>query len=774
MISQSPGYDIAQMADTDRRGRRPVPTSPVTDGTRNSLARRHRPRRPKSPNWPMFRVRIGASVRIHATTGPYRYPSSRRTIAGWVLVVVASFIAAPVLFSSLTSDMGGGDSSESGRADDRIDELFDQLPPQSQATLPGPTVIGVVDGLAVVDPATEAAVRDAAARIAELPDVESVVDAYGSDDAGLRATDGRASVVVVTMERSPDADADEMVDAVRAELERTGAPRVLVGHEDTADDEIEAQAEADLVRAETFALPLALIALIVVFGGLLAAILPLGLAFASMAGALIVLAAATITGDVAVYSINVVTMFGIGVGIDYGLLVVSRFREERARSSDVPAALHRTVATAGRTVAYSGLTVAVALAGLLVFDSSGLRSLAIGGIGVVLVAVFAGLSLLPAVLALVGHRLRPARLRTTPGAFWHIAKWVQRRARPIVAVAGVLLIVAGLPFLNARFENPDSRSLPESSVARQLAEGRQRFPGGEAEPIEVVAMTTPDDPALTAWVATVAGRDDVAAVDVDGTLAPVGAVEIDVTPQGPTQGDVAQAVVADLRQLDAPFETLVGGDAAELVDLKASISDRLPWALAIVGLATIVLLFLMTGSLVVAVKAIAMNVLSLGATFGVLVWVFQEGHLSSLLGFDSVGALDATMPLIVFLFAFGLSMDYEVFLLARIKEAWDETGDNDLAVATGLDRTGRIITSAAALLVIVFAGFAAGELVLIKQLGVGMAVAVIVDATIVRTLLVPATMTLMGRRNWWAPAPLRRFHRRFGLHETPAVTARTV
>jgi putative drug exporter of the RND superfamily len=237
---------------------------------------------------------------------------------------------------------------------------------------------------------------------------------------------------------------------------------------------------------------------------------------------------------------------------------------------------------------------------------------------------------------------------------------------------------------------------------------------------------------------------------------------------------VAQDVVAGLRQIDAPFETLVGGEAAELVDLKASISTRLPWALAIVGLATMLLLFLMTGSVVLAIKGLVMNVLSLGATFGVLVWVFQDGHLSSLLGFDSVGALDATMPLIVFLFAFGLSMDYEVFLLARIKEAWDETGDNDLAVAIGLDRTGRIITSAAALLVIVFAGFAVGELVLIKQLGLGMAVAVIVDATIVRTLLVPATMTLMGRWNWWAPAPLRRFHRRFGLHETPIVPARTV
>ena len=415
--------------------------------------------------------------------------------------------------------------------------------------------------------------RDAVARIAELPGVDSVVDAYRSADAGLRATDGRASLVIVTMERSPDADIDEMVDAVAAELERTGAPRVLVGHEDTADDEIEAQAEADLIRAEMFALPLALLALIVVFGGLLAAILPLGLAVASMAGALIVLAAATITGDVAVYSINVVTMFGIGVGIDYGLLVVSRFREERAGGHDVTDALDRTVATAGRTVALFrpdrgrrlGRAARVRLQwAALAGDRRDRRRArgrprrtqpAPGG---------AGARRPPPAPGQAAHR-PAAPSGTSPGG----CSGGRSRSSPSPAS---LLIVAGLPFLNARYENPDGRSLPESSVARQMAEGRQRFPGGAAEPIEVVAMTGPDDPALAPWVAAVADRDDVAAVEVDDILAPTGAVQIDVVPQGPTQGDVAQDVVADLRGLDAPFETLIGGEAAELIDLKASIS----------------------------------------------------------------------------------------------------------------------------------------------------------------------------------------------------------
>ena len=547
---------------------------------------------------------------------------------------------------------------------------------------------------------------------------------------------------------------------------------MLVGHEDMVDDEIDAQAEEDLLRGEAIAMPLAFAALVVVFGGLLAAVLPLALAFASVAGALVVLAVATSLGDVAVYSINVVTMFGIGLGIDYGLIVISRFREERAGSNEttgrsVADAIDRTVATAGRTVAYSGLTVAAALSGLLVFDSSGLRSLAVGGIGVVLVAVLAAVSLLPALLAVAGHRIGPSRRPMAHGAFWSIAVWVRRRALPVVIVVGVGLVVAALPLLDARFENPDARSLPRSSIARQLEEVRERFPAASSEPVQVLAMVAPDDPSLAAWLTAVTARDDVASVEVDDALAAAGASVIEIVPAGPAQGEQAQTLVAELRDVTAPFETMVTGDVAELVDLKASLRARLPWALTIVALATIVLLFLMTGSVVVPIKAVAMNVLSLGATFGVLVWVFQEGHLAGILGFDAVGALDATMPLVVFLFAFGLSMDYEVFLLARIKEAWDDSDDNDVAIATGLDRSGRIITSAAALLIIVFAGFAAGELVLIKQLGVGMAVAVIVDVTIVRTFLVPATMTLMGRWNWWSPAPLRRLHARFGLHETP-------
>jgi putative drug exporter of the RND superfamily len=260
----------------------------------------------------------------------------------------------------------------------------------------------------------------------------------------------------------------------------------------------------------------------------------------------------------------------------------------------------------------------------------------------------------------------------------------------------------------------------------------------------------------------------VASVEV-GSIAPgVDGAIVEVLVAGADQGDEAQALVRELRAHEPGFSTLVTGEAAELIDYKQSIADRLPIAAALIGLATLLLIFMMTGSVVIALKAVVMNVVSLGATFGALVWIFQDGHLSDLLGFDPVGALDATMPLVIFIFAFGLSMDYEVFLLSRIKEAWEATGDNDESVVRGLQRTGRIITSAALLIVVVFAGFASGELLLVKQLGVGLAIAVIVDASIVRMLLVPATMTLMGRWNWWAPRPLRRFHARFGLREPVA------
>ena len=688
----------------------------------------------------------------------------RRTVLlVWALLFVAGTAAGPALFSSLSADTGGSDASESERAYARLAALAQAQPPDEAD---GPEVYAVVDGAAVDDPAVRAGVESAVADVTRMPGVARVHDVYATGDERLRADDGLASAVVVVFRRTSDGHLDEHRSAVVARLRAIDAPRVLVGSEDMVDDELAAQAEEDLARGEAVALPVAFLVMVVVFGGVLAAGLPVLLSLASVGAALLVLLAVSAVGDVAVYAINVVTMLGLGLGIDYGLLVVSRFREERTAGLSVPAAIERTAATAGVTVAFSGLTVAVSLTGLLLFDDDGLRSLAVGGIGVVLIAVAAALTLLPALLAVVGRRIRPASARqgADGGVFAAVARAVQRRALPVVLAVTTVLVLAAVPFADARFEQPDARWLPRSSEARQLDEIRRtRFPDVGPNPIEVVVEAAEGDPSLRAYVDEVAGLPGVVSVATEAVAAAVTLVE--VVPEGPESGGTAQALVHRLRLERPSPSTLVAGDAAELIDFKASVGERIPYAAGLVVAATLVLLFLMTGSVVVAAKAIVMNVLSLGASFGVLVWVFQDGHLSGLLGFDPVGALDATMPVAIFVFAFGLSMDYEVFLLARIKEAWDTTGDNDVAVVRGLQASGRIITSAALLIVVVFAGFAAGELLLIKQLGVGLAVAVVVDVTVVRTLLVPATMKLLGSRNWWAPAPLRRLHGRVGLHE---------
>jgi RND superfamily putative drug exporter len=473
--------------------------------------------------------------------------------------------------------------------------------------------------------------------------------------------------------------------------------------------------------------------------------------------------------EVSVYSVNVVTMLGLGLAVDYSLLVISRFREERAvAGGDVAVALQRTLATAGRTVTFSGLTVAASLAGLLLFAEPFLRSLAWAGIGVVVTTLLAAVTLVPALLAMWGRRIRPAApARPDRGLFYRLSRLVQRFALAIVPLLALALLLLAVPFRHAVLGNAGLEALPRSSVSRQLFEAtRSRFPGGGTEPITLVAQADPRSPVLTGLLGRVQALPGVRSVAARPGL-PAALAVVDVLPAGASQGAVATGLVERIRGLRGALPVAVTGPAAFLVDYRQSLVARLPYALATIGLATLVLLFLMTGSLVVPVKAVVMNVLSLGASFGALVWVFQEGHLESLLRFESPGMVDLTVPVLIFVFAFGLSMDYEVFLLARIKEFYDLGGDNDRAVALGLQRSGRIVTSAAALIVVVFLGFAAGELLTIKEIGVGMAIAVVLDATVVRMLLVPATMKLLGRWNWWAPAALRRVQRRVGLVDEP-------
>ncbi|MFW2384066.1 MAG: MMPL family transporter, partial [Acidimicrobiales bacterium] len=476
--------------------------------------------------------------------------------------------------------------------------------------------------------------------------------------------------------------------------------------------------------------------------------------------------------------------------IDYSLFVVSRFREQQAAGDDIESSVRTTINTAGRTVAFSALTVAVSLAALLVFPLYFLRSFAYAGVVVVLVAALAAIVSLPAVLVILGPRVDKGRIRrkeTTPagGGFWHgVATTVMRRPITIAAVVTTALILLGLPFLSVDFGLPDERVLPAGAESRTVSETlADEFSADEGAAFPIVAPSITDPAIIDAYAAEISAVSGVGRVDaITGSYAAGSLVAppspatarfenatgtwLSVVPSVVPVSPEGEQLVHDLRSMEPGFETLVGGASANLVDTKAAISSRLPAAIAIIAVATFVLLFMMFGSILVPLKALLLNTLSLTATFGAMVWIFQEGHGAGLLGFTASGTTDVAMPILMFCIAFGLSMDYEVFLLSRIKEEHDRTGDNDTAVALGLERTGGIVTAAAALLAITFLAFGTSSVTFMKMFGLGLALAVVMDATIVRATLVPAFMKLAGEANWWAPAPLRRFHDRFGISET--------
>jgi RND superfamily putative drug exporter len=722
---------------------------------------------------------------VFARLGRFVYRHRLPVALTWLVVLAVGLGLGGEVFARLGTGSGLRGDAESVAVADLLGRLSGS---DTELT-------GLVDGRDAGDPAFRAEVAGAVRDLEAVPGVRRVLTpwprearpaeggaaqaraAQGTGGARgpnpLVADDGRAVLLRVELEQGlEERDHAAAVRTVTERVRAIDAPRVLVGGDASAREEFQDQAQADLERGERLALPVLLLLLLLVFRGIVAAATPLLVAVVAVAGALVILLGVSQATEVSAYSVNVVTMLGLGLAVDYSLLVISRFREERAAGHELPAAIERTMATAGRTVAFSGLTVAASLCGLLVFAEPFLRSMAWGGIGVVLVALVAALTLVPALLGMWGGRVRPARAqRPDHGVFYRLSRVVQRAAPAIVVLVAALLVLLAVPFRHAELENSGLEALPRSSESRQLfGTVDRRFPGGGTDPVVLAIETDPRSPLLAEYLRRVGRLPGVHSVRPREGVPPVLTV-VDVLPAGSSQGPVATTLVERIRGLQRPVPVGVTGSAAFLVDYRDSLLARLPWALGLIGLATFVLLFLMTGSVVVPAKAIVMNVLSLGASFGALVWVFQDGHLSGLFGFDPPGMVDITVPVLIFVFAFGLSMDYEVFLLSRIKEAWDQTGDNDRAVALGLQRTGRIVTSAATLIVVVFLGFAAGELLTIKEVGLGMAIAVVLDATVVRMLLVPATMKLMGRWNWWAPPALRPLHRRYGLLEqAPAPT----
>jgi len=601
--------------------------------------------------------------------------------------------------------------------------------------------------------------------------VDRTVTFWSTKSPDLVSKDRHSTYVVLGL-RGDEEQRGDALERIESKLAAPGLETQLGGGT-VINRDITERIQADIAKAETISMPILLLLLVVIFGSLAAASLPLAIGAIAILGAFTALRAVTYFSDVSVFSINVVTILGLGLAIDYGLFMVSRFREEVRRSATVEDAVARTMATAGRTVAVSGVTVALSLGGLLIFPQVFLRSMGMGGVAAVLIAMAAALTLLPAVFGMLGHRVDALSvrrlLRRRPvapdrhGAWYRIAQSVMRR--PVLYTVGIVavLIALGLPFLRVQFGGVDERVLPAGTESRVVAETIARdFPPTSTSPIEAVVT---GGTGLDAYVASVRKLDGVVAADVTGQAGDTARVSIRYS--GESISDEARDLVQRVRDLPPPpgGEVQVGGRTAELVDLLASVGGLLPWMALMVAATTFVLLFLAFGSVVLPIKAIVMNVLSLGASFGALVWIFQDGNLAGPLNFTSTGTLDATQPILVLAIVFGLSMDYEVFLMSRIREQYDLTGDNTQAVATGLQRTGQIITSAALLLIVVTAAFSLSGITFIKLIGVAMIIAIIVDATVVRALLVPATMRLLGRANWWAPGPLGRLYARYGIRE---------
>jgi RND superfamily putative drug exporter len=693
--------------------------------------------------------------------GRFVYRRRRLVLLGWGILFVVGIAVGGSVFGHLKDSNGAG-SSESVQGAQLLDD----------ASSTSVSLVAVVDGKPVDDPATRAAVVQASQSVAALPHVVDVVNAYDASDPRLRATDGSASLIVITLDETTDmATIKDDVAQVRKTLDdAVPGATVKVGGQLAAMSDQNDATQKDLVRGELIALPILLLALFLVFRGWRSALMPVMSALVTVAGALLILLAVTKVIDVGGYAIDVVALFGIALAVDYSLLIVSRFREERAADpgADLATAVSRTIGTAGRTISFSAMIVIASLAGLFAFGDPTFTSLAIGGIATVLVALAAGLTLVPALLGMWGRKITPAAPPSDEGFFGRLARRVQRHPIIVAVATTAILLAAALPFLSAHYSNGDPRTLPTSFESRAVNDLlAANFPGTQANPIQVVARIPATDARVTTYAEQIRQLPGVASVTIQqGLTGNVSA--IDVIPTGASQDATAQQLVHDLRANPPPYQTYITGTAAFLIDFEQQITERLPYALLLIALATFALLFLMTGSVLVPIKALIMNLLSLGATFGALVWIFQDGHLSGLLGFTAFGAIEVWVPVVVFVFAFGLSMDYEVFLLSRIKECHDEGCDSDTAVAHGLQRSGRIITSAAALVMIVFLGFAAGSSLGIKEMGLALAIAVAVDATLVRCLLVPATMTLLGKANWWAPAPLRRIYARFGMREAPA------
>jgi uncharacterized membrane protein YdfJ with MMPL/SSD domain len=682
-------------------------------------------------------------------------------------------------FFILAGALGGSvaDRLDPYGAEDPATETVQAMDRLEEAGLRIPAVIAVVEKAPVADPATRQRVEALENEVRERGDVASVTGYYDTRSKAFVSRDGQSTYFAVALKATEDKPWQEAGADIADQL--SSQPGVLVGGAAVAQEQVNKQVEEDLKKAEMLAFPLLFLLSLLFFRSLVASVLPLMIGGLAIVGTFLILRLASEFGSISIFALNLTTALGLGLAIDYSLFIVSRYREEIAKDGPGLAAMRRVLATSGRTVFFSSLTVAAALASLLVFPQRFLYSMGLGGALVALFAALISLTVLPAVLTLLGRRVNAgapkflqrraeADARPAHAGFWYrLSRFVMRRPLPVATLSALFLILLGLPFLQIKFDTVDPTVLPESASARQTYDTvSDRFPPYHETPIWIdVEGGGPKAPAR--FAAAVREVPGVAEVAPPQQLAP-GVTALQVVSANSFISEDSQSTVKAIRDLPTPTGTtvLVSGATADFVDFQSSLTEHLPIALAIIVVATLVILFLMTGSVVLPIKSLLMNFLNLSAVFGLLVVIFQDGRLEGLLDYSSPGAIEQTMPILLFAVAFGLSTDYAVFLLSRIKEARDNGASDSEAVAIGLERTGRIVTAAALLFAVAMGAFATSQIIFIKENGVGTALAVLIDASIIRALLVPSLMELLGKWNWWAPAPLRRLHERWGIKES--------
>jgi RND superfamily putative drug exporter len=712
---------------------------------------------------------------MFARIGRFAADHARSVLAVALLLMIAAGAFGFTAFGKLQSQGFTDPNAESSQAQDLISAHFGGA---TDFVLLVQAKTGTVDS-----PAVRAAGTELATKVAADRDLTDTVSYWQTGAPAMKADNGRSALIVAHATAQ---------DTVKATIDRysgdNGPITVTAGGGAVVNVDVNHQVSADLLVAESIAVPIIALLLIVVFGSVVAALLPLVVGGIAVLGTFAELSVLGSLTDVSVFAINLTTALGLGLGIDYALLTVNRFREELAGGVNTRSAVINTVASAGRTIAFSAATVAVALAALLLFPLYFLRSFAYAGIGVIVIAMIGAVVVLPALLMVLGPRVNAGRVPwkrrlNTISPFWaRLAGSTMKRPLRAAVPVLVLLILAAVPLLNVQFGTPDERVLPTSASSRVVGDMlRADFPQNDNRATQVVLAGNLGEPAIADYaqrLSTLPGATRISSSagdfaqgrlvgvsPADATLAAPGAQRLTVLSTADSRSTEAQNLVVQIRQTPAPAEAKVGGDAATLVDSKHAISSWLPLAAGLIALTTFILLFLFTGSVLQPLRALLFNLLSLSATLGVMVLIFQDGFASSLLGFTPL-PLDTSMLMLLFCIAFGLSMDYEVFVISRIKEAHDRGAGSREAVVHGLSRSGRIVSAAAMLLAISLFAFGTSGVSFIQMFGLGTGLAVLLDATLVRGVLLPAGMRALGRYAWWAPGPLRRLHNRIGVTET--------